>query len=86
MAAETRMFGAEHALRCGAGDAGDRRREQICSTVWSVGSTASKAAVMLMSASAGTTMRSAPSRLKPTAMLAPMLRSMHARRQRRLHN
>src|ERR1044072_7144724 len=47
-------------------------------TVWSVGSTVSKPAATLLSASAGTTMRSAPRRLKPTDMLASMLRNSTA--------
>ena len=42
-----------------------RSRPAIVGTVWSVGSTVSSAAVMLISASAGTTSRSAPRRLKP---------------------
>ena len=44
------------------------------SSTRSVGSTVSSAAVMLVSAPSGTTIMSAPSRVKPTAMLLSMLR------------
>ena len=74
MVADAGLLDPEDLLRRTRAHAGELRLgEASASSTSSVGSTVSNAAVMLVSAPSGTTIMSAPMRVKPTAMLRSML-------------